>query len=505
MLLTLLFILLLSTGSDNDYSGVVMTTYPEGYIPETMEEWQVTQLPNVPLNVNTFMKIGSERDETEFLVIFEDGLASAVGSDLIEQWVADISCNGLTVEVVEVTYSTPEELKDYLAVCHDNGLEGAVLVGDLPVAWSMLDNRSIRSSEEFPSDYFFMDLNGNWQDLWVGYPSQGIPGQDGKYDTWSGELDPEIYIGRILTSNLGDEVSLITSYLNQNHTWRDEGDTEPLQALCYIDDDWAHYGLQYQGNMQLLYPKTDLINNNAATTDSDYEKIRLPASYSWISPFVHSCPQYHLWYPGMYPTFNYEITAIQPPAHFYNLFACSNCRFTTKDYMGGAYVFLNTNGLAAVGSTKSGAMLRFAYFYEPMGNDGSIGEGFRDWWSYIALNGFSEHEKSWHLGMTLLGDPTLIPSMAFVSVQEDDEPLSESAFITAVSNPCFGTAIFNRGNSEESLLRIRDIYGRIIDEIVCNSEEILFDVSTYIPGIYLVELTPADGTSRSCTKFTVLR
>ncbi|MCK4805993.1 MAG: hypothetical protein KAT09_00030 [Candidatus Aegiribacteria sp.] len=503
-MLILLSALMLSTGSEYDYSRVVMTTYPEGYIPETMEEWQTTQFLPVPLIVNTFLKTGSESDETSFLVIFENGLAPAVGSALIEQWATDISCNGLTVEVVEVTYSTPEELKNYLVDCHDHGLEGAVLVGDLPVAWSMIDNEFIDSSEEFPSDYFFMDLNGSWQDLWIGYPSQGTPGQDGKYDTWSGELDPEIYIGRILTSNLGDEVSLITSYLNQNHSWRDEGDTEPLQALCYVDDDWAYWGLDFQQDMQLLYPNTDLVNDNEVTTDSDYENIRLPASYSWISPFVHSCPYYHLWYTGMYPTYNYEVVAIQPPAHFYNLFACSNCRFTTSDYMGGSYVFLNTNGLAAVGSTKSGAMLRFGFFYEPMGNDGSIGEGFSDWWNQITSNGFTGSERSWHLGMTLLGDPTLVPSMAFVSVPEDENPLSESVFISVVSNPCCGTAIFHTGNMGESLLSIWDISGRLIDEMICNSEEFLLDVSTYSTGIYLVELLPVDGAARSCTMFTVL-
>lgn len=102
-MLMLLFALILSAGSDYDYSSVVMTTYSEGYIPETMEEWQTTQPSFVSLIVNTFLKNGSKYDETGFLVFFENGHASAVGSDLVEQWATDISCNGLTVEVVEVT------------------------------------------------------------------------------------------------------------------------------------------------------------------------------------------------------------------------------------------------------------------------------------------------------------------------------------------------------------------------------------------------------------------
>ena len=124
--------------------------------------------------------------------------------------------------------------------------------------------------------------------------------------------------------------------------------------------------------------------------------------------------------------------------------------------------------------------------------------------SYIASNGLSGHEKSWHLGMTLLGDPTLIPSMAFVSVSEDENPLSEPVFITVENNPCFGTAIFNTGNIEENLLRIWDISGRMIDEMISNSIEIQLDVSTYSQGMYLIELIPSDGTTRSCTRFTVL-
>ena len=102
---------------------------------------------------------------------------------------------------------------------------------------------SARSNETFPSDYFYMDLDGVWEDNWIGYPGIGTAGQDSVYDGWSGDLFPEIYTGRIVTSvlPLGDEYELIEAYLTRLHEWRVNGDPAP-NALCYVDDDWAAWG-----------------------------------------------------------------------------------------------------------------------------------------------------------------------------------------------------------------------------------------------------------------------
>jgi len=81
--------------------------------------------------------------------------------------------------------------------------------------------------------------------------------------------------------------------------------------------------------------------------------------------------------------------------------------YVDNDYMGGWYIFCQSYGLVSIGSTKTGAMLNFDYFYYPFGNCATIGESFRDWFSAIASGGFTQDETCWHYGMTLLGDPTL--------------------------------------------------------------------------------------------------
>jgi hypothetical protein len=78
--------------------------------------------------------------------------------------------------------------------------------------------------------------------------------------------------------------------------------------------------------------------------------------------------------------------------------------------MAGWYIFAKPggsvcNGLAAIGSTKTGSMLLFENFYGPMGAGKTIGEAFIDWWR--ALGSHDLEDRRWYYGMVLLGDPTL--------------------------------------------------------------------------------------------------
>jgi hypothetical protein len=79
-----------------------------------------------------------------------------------------------------------------------------------------------------------------------------------------------------------------------------------------------------------------------------------------------------------------------------------------------------TNGLAAVGSTKTGSMLYFENFYGPMVKGKSIGESYRDWWCALG----TEHdlnERRWFYGLVLLGDPTINWWSGAVPIQRDPE------------------------------------------------------------------------------------
>ena len=68
--------------------------------------------------------------------------------------------------------------------------------------------------EEFPIDLYFMDLDGTW----------GDSDNDGLYDSHGGELLADIYVARLIASNLqyhgGEEVALMTNYFDKNHRYR---------------------------------------------------------------------------------------------------------------------------------------------------------------------------------------------------------------------------------------------------------------------------------------------
>jgi hypothetical protein len=220
--------------------------------------------------------------------------------------------------------------------------------------------------------------------------------------------------------------------------------------------------------MMLLYENVELVNRPNETTSNDYENNRLPDTYSWISPHVHSNPTTHFWQPAAGNTYWNEIVPIGPPAHFYNLFACSNCRFTTQRYMGGVYSFAAENGLAAVGSTTSGAMLWFVYFYGPLGGGGSLGEAYELWWDYIANYGLSQTELNWHIGMVLLGDPSLVPSMHLTGVEEEGGPEGpHSISISVDANPSDGSPVAHLELSAptSALVCVYDVSGRLVEEL----------------------------------------
>lgn len=108
--------------------------------------------------------------------------------------------------------------------------------------------------------------------------------------------------------------------------------------------------------------------------------------------------------------FSSDIQQLDPPVLFYNLFACGPGRFTDDDYLAGSYIFNTTYGLIAIASSKSGSMLNFKDFYQPLGSGESFGESFRLW--FDAQAPYSQWKKEWYYGMVLIGDPTLcvIPS-----------------------------------------------------------------------------------------------
>jgi len=321
---------------------------------------------------------------------------TSIYADIAEEidiFTDDLVTAGYSVQLDTITGMSHSTLRAHLAGITD--LVGAIFIGEIPVAWFETDG--FGEWEEFPHDLYFSDLDGIYID------ADG----DSIYDDHTGDVEPEIWVGRIYARNLtwDNEIRLLKRYFRKNHLYRVDSLVLPQRALSFVDDDWCYWttcGLDY------IYSNVVVINDEYQTIASNYRE-QLAQGYEWIhlcahsSPWGHTFKHYYNEYRGT--VFNYEIFTLEPQALFYNLFACSGTRFTEENGSAGWYLFIDPYGLFVVGSTKTGSMLYFDDFYRPIGQqDKCIGDAFKEWFVL-----WGESDWDWFYGMNLLGDPTLKP------------------------------------------------------------------------------------------------
>ncbi len=397
-----------------EFDEVPVTRWVEGggarlkTLEEVRESWR-SDLP--------FSCVPVRRPSTDApvcCILVNAALYTGIEQNLMTKFVPALENDGFAVNVYWAAGGEPEDVRNFLIARHNEAREGftAIFVGDLPVAMFEIPG-GWENGKPFPCDLFYMDLDGVWRD--EGYTS-------GAYDVHEGAVEADIRFGRLtagpLTYSSASEADLVNHYFDKNLAYR-AGDLRCRdRALCYVDDDWEPWGMEWANNMRLAYPITDAYYDPFTTWHTDYET-RLRHDYEFIQVCVHSNPLLHAFYrPGNQVGYTYlsELYSIKPVGLFYNLFACSNARFTETDYMAGWYAFMdNEYGVASVGSTKTGSMLHFGDFYKPLGEGERLGEAFRFWFAKWAdSNG--ETSRDWHYGMTVIGDPTLHVRPEFVPV-----------------------------------------------------------------------------------------
>jgi hypothetical protein len=390
--------------ADFDYrsiSNTIKTRWasPDDSRPITYAEWLAEYDVKGPLEIIREIHspaIPDKRDGNQIVIVVNGDLYLPTLSAL-ELFVLDLTGEGYDVTTYYMAGGTPESLRSFLQIEYDKGMRGCLLIGDLPVPWYEI----IADTDEFPCDLYYMDLDGEWGDV----------DSDGMFDSHSGDVAPEIYVGRLTTSPMtldgADEIDLINNYFHKNHLYRCGLMPVENRALVYVDDDWAGPGWSF--DMSGAYANRTTVYDEWTTWAPDYMN-RLPLSYELINVYVHSWSGGHAFNRPSGESswmYNTDIKNIQPIAHFYNLFACSNSRYVEPDYCGGWYIFGPDHGLASIGSTKSGSMLNFQDFYDPLGEGKEIGLAFQEWFVDQAVGGFAEWEITWFYGMTLCGDPTL--------------------------------------------------------------------------------------------------
>jgi hypothetical protein len=331
----------------------------------------------------------------------------------INQYVMDIAREGYWASIYTIAGGTPAQIRNFIK---SKKPVGAFLIGSIAAPWYEID------SDQFPCDLYYMDLNGKWSD----------PDGNGKFNSHSGDLDPEIWVGRLWTpTNNGNDSELINDYFQRNHAFRLGKLGHARSALAYVDDDWTGFD---DCAFDELFPATNITKyTNPAVTDADLFKAEVNSLRSWVQLCAHSWVHGHSL--RVEPNNEYINTAYfrdtnSPNAHFYNLFCCGPGKYTESDYLAGWYIFDQktqgvNHGLAAIASAKSGSMLFFEDFYEPMGKGKTVGEAYVSWWKDRGPV-HEDWEQYWFYGLTLLGDPTLTWWKG--AVPQPEQPEKEDVF-----------------------------------------------------------------------------
>jgi hypothetical protein len=372
---------------------------PDGKQPIRYADWQAQYGVTGPLEISKApaaqaLKAGT--DGIKFYIFLEISLYPDLKSSL-DLFMLDLTGEGYDVSLITMSGGNPESLRTLLQSYYAGGLQGCLLIGDLPVPWY----ENLPEEAEFPCDLYYMDMDGIFTD------GDG----NGMFESHTGDVTPEIYVGRLTASPMtldgADEAEILIDYFEKNHRYRCGLMPVGNRALLYIDDDWAGPGWSF--DMAGAYGRRTTEYDRWTTWGPDYMD-RLPQDYEFINVYVHSWSGGHAFKNPLEEwswVNNTDIKSIQPTAHFYNLFACSNSRYVEADYCGGWYIFGPDHGLASIGSAKTGSMLAFQDFYTPFGEGKEIGLAFQEWFATQGSDGFAQWEIDWYYGMTLCGDPTL--------------------------------------------------------------------------------------------------
>jgi hypothetical protein len=369
-------------------------------------------------NVTSYTRVTIPQ-KPKIYILVEEGIYGSITTE-INRYMIDVRSEGKYETVLYHRNWVDEvEVKDLLRSGYNtNNLAGALFVGNIPVAYFEMDDNFVGTPVThvtFPMDLFYMDLDGTWDDTDL----------DGSYDlhiAGTGDRAPEIFVGRLYASTVTipgeNEISLIRNYFDKNHEYRIGNLPLTKRALVFVDNDWIQWSQRFDGEVGLLY-NDHLLYDNPTWTDATAYKNGLVADYEWISVFVHSSQYRHrfdmgMWYESIVTST--EISQADPTSHFYNLHACRAARYTyaiNDGYLGGHYIFSETNGVCAVGQTKDGGMFYTYDFYSELGNGANIGEAFITWFTNNGWRVTPEipNPDDWSYGMTILGDPTLVPNM----------------------------------------------------------------------------------------------
>lgn len=351
------------------------------------------------------------------LVVVNSGIHDLIQPE-ITQYRADLEDEGYTIQVISYSCEMPSQLRETI---RNHDPDGVFLIGDFPVAWFEIYPYIMKVEYGtyeypyhtiFPTDLYYMDLDGAWKDS----------NNNGYFDEHTGNVEPEIFFGRLTTSTLdllGDEVEIIKNYLRRNHRYRTGATEMEDKALIYWCSEFDS-GVRCREVLREVYAAVDVIDvrhipgegldYQGGSKEDFLQKLQGGYQFVMLGGIGHN-PSSAVNMRGDYLTCS-DLTEINPQSQFYVLHSCLNARYIDNNFIAGCFAY-GGEGLIAIGvSSGGGGIGKGPAFYESLQSGKSFGEAIKDFFIFMVSTDtpeqYSNHPRATHCYNTiLLGDPTL--------------------------------------------------------------------------------------------------
>ncbi|MBN1307781.1 MAG: T9SS type A sorting domain-containing protein [Chitinispirillaceae bacterium] len=339
--------------------------------------------------------------------------AKAAVKEKVDRYMNDIANgHGCKVELEVLEGGTAVAIRDMLiSYYHNGGLDGAIQIGSLPVAWMEFKKDPFFGNyETWTCDHFYCDLDGEWVDA----------DNNTFYETHNpgkGDRGSEIFYARIDVAPMGrfgSEDQMCCDYLDKDHNYWIGGIELKKSAIDMIEPDWRT-SVQY---LERVYGATNtkILRNPGSYSRNDYVNTHIKGDYSFLHLWCHSGHTAHSFSNGGELSYTTVYEANPTPIGY----AHDGCHLADwaaankRGYLGGAYVFNKSpTALVCISGTRTGQWIGNTgkRLFEEIGKNTCVGKAYQLWFDEYCNSSEMTRDvpyfMAWNYGMLILGDPML--------------------------------------------------------------------------------------------------
>ena len=359
----------------------------------------------------------------EIAVIIDDNLYSQI-EDKINRYIEEVENHfpvTLTLHEAEISLNynidnlkskTPEDIRNLLQQeYNNNNIRGALLIGQIPFAtWEQEVGGNVGVSS-----IFYEDMDGSFEDR----------DMDGHYDyhNFGPNEGPEIWVCWMRPPALG-QVSYLSKFLDKTHAYYTGSLVTNKKAFvaCHEDYDNNFYGhIGVVPPLENIYGAENIDKDGEGvdiTVDSEIWNHLENVGYEIFDTWQHANSNYQAWDSGGFTSL--DVMNLKKGSLMTLLYGCHSADFWTAPgttpfniNIAVSYVFGNSIGQAATGTSWSyGSEYKFM-IYEAMKDDAYLGEAWFNMESYVETATFVEQRypernpNTECAGNNLIGNPFL--------------------------------------------------------------------------------------------------